>query len=509
MKGLLLLPLLAWSASLGAGAGTAGPQELAPLVLESDEVDGVRWWTVQGKAIPLERLLVQLARKSGRRLEGLDAGGRAALVTLDLHRRPLEQVLEYALGSVGLGYELDPERLAVLPPPAEPSREDLLDAAAVAWIRATTRFPVHTQAPVARLAQGEIAELRGLPVAANEHYQILLETFPSSRAAGEGLLRSGRIYERLGAWSEASMQFRELANRAEHPELHAQARLALARCLVELGSPESARFLLDTLDAQHPTGDPLERTQRLVVRAQTLNALGRFLEALQLLDGSARELDALAAQDVLRVRARSLEGVGMPGEAGRAWLLVAAGTSGAERTAALEEAARLALADGDELGVLFLHREAAPEERTQALEESVREARVRLGLEERRAAAGSAAPELEQRVVAAEASLEAGELDRASRAFQGLFAQRRTFDEALAARVTVGWARCLAAQDGLAAAIELLGAERGGLAALEARRRLDLGAARLFEEHQRYDLAVEAYRGVYGDPAQPPQEDPR
>ncbi len=488
----LFAALLAAALCLSARRPTA--EDGAPLVVEAESIDGARWWTVRGKDVPLDRLLLQVARKAGFRLEGLLAAQHDALVSVDLRRRPLDQVLEVVLGSLGLAHDFEADRLIVMPADAGSTSEELLDAATAAWSRAANRFPTHPRAVAARLAQGEIAELRGLLVAADDLYRSVITTFPGSSEAAEALLRSGRIHERLGEWSEASMRFRELASLPGHDEFHAPARLELARCLLELGNPESARFLLDTLDSEYPTADGVEQTERLLVRAQVPNALGRPMEALRLLDASARALDPLAGQHMLRVRAQSLEGVGMPGEAGRAWLLFADKAGAAERTRALEEAARLALVSGDELGVLFIHKEAEPEARTARMLGYWHEARQRLGLEARHSAG---AADVVERIEAGEDLLESGEAQRAATLFEALLALRGTLDEEPSARITAGWARCLEARGDLEAAIDVLRRARPEYATLEARRRLDLAAAGLFEKHERFDLSVEAYRGIY------------
>ena len=466
-----------------------------PLAVSFETIDGMRWWTVQARNVPVELFLSEVARRSGRRVEGLEATSRSALVTASLERRPIDHVLEYVLGSIGLDFQLRRDAITVLQPGAKATREEALARASAAWLRVTSRFPDYHAAPSARLAQGEIAELAGHLVAANEHYQTLIENYPASKSVDEAYMRSARLLERMESWNEASMQYRTLANRPS--EYRASAHLGLARCAIELGNPESARHLVDALEVDFPTTDPVEETERLLVRAQALNALDRHMEALRALDKAAPELDPLASREAWRIRAQSLEGVGLPAESARAWLLFSREAEDAERGVALREAVRLSLEAGDELGAIFVCKEAERVGLKDAVADPWREARKRLGLDPAPASDSLEPLEIGERLALAEGWSLEGRPNRACEAFDALFRQRDALDENQAARVTVGWAHCVERDEGLEKAVAILAEARGRLLTLEARSLLDVGAARTFERHGMFEEAVQAYAGRY------------
>ncbi len=172
---------------------------------------------------------------------------------------------------------------------------------------------------------------------------------------------------------------------------------------------------------------------------------------------------------------------------------MAADASGSEEVLAFEHAARLSLEDQDELAVLFVIRQAGLAGVT-GLERFGREARRRLGFE--------LAPEtpVVERVAQAEAWLDDQDFDRAATVFESLFLARGALAQETSARVCVGWARCVEHAAGLDAAIEILASVRPSLESLEARRLVDVGAAALFERNNRFEDAIEAYRGRYVQP---------
>ena len=170
----------------------------APLSVTVTTEGGAQWCSVRASNVTLARVLEHVARKTGRLIEGLDARHAGALVTVDLARRPVEHVLEYVLGSVGLRSQLRRDTLTILPEISDDiDSNDLLVLATAAWLRALTRYPGHASAPFARLALGEIAELRSMLGAAHEHYQTLIETYPDSTSVAEAHMRSGRILKHV------------------------------------------------------------------------------------------------------------------------------------------------------------------------------------------------------------------------------------------------------------------------------------------------------------------------
>lgn len=498
MKLLLAFLPLALSASPQRNLG--GLQEVDALsssrmIIESRLEDGLQWWTVRVHQVPVDRFLYQLGNRASMSIEGLATLSLNALVTVDLQDRPLEHVLEFALGSVGLNYQLRRDTIEILQDEDDViPAGDAMTRASLAWLAATTRFPDHASAPVARLAQGEIAELRGDLSTAQSLYLSIPADYPESLSAIEATMRGGRALARMQRWSEASTQFRSLTKDPDAAEYHAGARLEIARCAVHLGDPQSALYVLESLDDDYPTTDLVERTGRLIVRAMALNAMGRYTEAMRELDAAGSQLDPLGGSDAFLVRAEALEGLQLHVEAGQAWIQYSREVEGPERTRALREAARLALDGGDEMGALFVWREADRIGLGPELEDLRQEARRRLGLTE------DIVPEdvaVTDRVTLAEGWLDAGAVERATPVFESLYLGRSALAPEEAVRVTIGWARCIEARQSLSSAIRVLAEARPNAPAIELKARLDVAAADLFEKHGRYDEAIDAYKGSY------------
>jgi len=478
-----VIPLLFWLASASQDLSDS-PE------VEVEALEGRSWFTVHAQNASAERVLLELARASGRELE-LHVPLDSALLTIDLVRRPLEQVVEYALGSVGMHHEMRQDTIVVHPGTAQ-DVEGAFDLASAAWSRAALRFPDDPQAPVARLSQGEIAEWHGDLELARDRYLSLPRDYPKASEVAEATLRAGRISERLGQWGEASRLFRTLANLESAQEYQAIARLEWARAMIAQGESQAALQMLGVLDASHPAANPMEATARRLVRARALETRGFHMEALRELDLAEHDLDPLGRWESLEIRASALTGAGLHAEAGRAWLLYAQEARGTDRAFAYRQAAERALEAGDDLAVMFVAREATERSVEVDLSDLVRSARAGLGF-----ADVDPGESLAERIAAAEAALEEGALDRAEPAWEALFLARGALDEETSARIGVGWTRCVAARRGLGPAIALLVEERGNLHSAEARRIVDLGAAALFEEHGRFEDAIDAYEGRY------------
>jgi tetratricopeptide (TPR) repeat protein len=337
----------------------AGQIELEPALVELEHRAGVELWTVRARESSVSALLERVAELSGRAVDATSAVARAPLVTVALDRRPLDQVLEFALGSAGLRAEVTAEEIRVR---ADDGAGDTADQAAglaaEAWARAAARYPRHPAAATARLAQGELEELRGRNEAARSRYLDVLARDPASSASAEAYLRAGRIAAARGDWSEASEHFRALANLAGAGEYRAIARVELARTTLELGDAASALHILDALETSHPCSERTELTARALVRIEALLAAGRPQDALLELESRAAGFDALGARAVPALRARALQGADLSAEAARAWLLVAREEPGPARGEHYRTAARLAAQAGDPAAVLFVAREA-------------------------------------------------------------------------------------------------------------------------------------------------------
>lgn len=460
--------------------------------LAVETVDGRQWWSVSADDAPLSVVLDQIARRSGRRLEGTDAIDEGALVTIELVRRPLPQVLEYLTGTAGADFELRSDSI-VLSSTADASTEALMNEASAAWVRSLTRFPGHAQAPAARLAQGELAEARGDLSVARDHYETLVENYPAAEEVPEATLRSGLVLERLGQWSEASLRFRTLASLEGGAPYNVVSRLELARCSIELGDPQSGLHLVRALDANYPTTDADETATRELVRAQALIALERPMEALRAIEPLESSLSPAMRREAMRLRAQALDGVGLPADAARAWLFYGGEAGGEERVLALREAARLSLAADDELGVLFVCREAERFGLVEELGSYWHRARVRLGLEQEEPTGGDVA----MRLKSAEELLERDEVRQASTLLEPIFLARGALSPQNRLRVVLAWADSIERRFDVDQALRLLAQERTSFEDARSRAAVDASAARLLEREGLFDRAIEAYEGRY------------
>lgn len=474
----------------------ASAPEDARFQVEVTDGEGGQVCTIRAGKAPVDALMGELASQLDLRLVGFDSVARAALVDVVLDRRPVFEAVEAILGSVGLVAELRPGVLAVRPENTLGlSAEELTNRAMVAYLRALGRHPDHDAAAGARLAQGKVELRRGNAAAALAHFETLIESYKASPLVPEGLLCAGLALERLQLWNEAQEQFRALATWGGTNVFGAEARFELARCAIELGDNDRALSVLANLDASHPAEDAGEEGRRTLLRARALNGSGQSMHALRMLDQAERlGLEAEERHVALALRAEAFEALDLPGEASRAWLIHSRDAEGPDRVAALENAARLALADGDELGAIFVAEQARADGFGAALEPYAREARLRLGLDVQARPAGGT---IEDELTLADAWLRGGEAARAVKLLEPLYAKRSGLDEEARVGVAGALARGLEATRGLDAAIALLHRTRGELDLLESRQRLDLVAADLFEQHERFDDAIDAFQGRY------------
>lgn len=478
------------------GQAPAEASRFEPAIVKLERIDGRELWTVRARGSSVSALLNRVSELSGRSIDAGSSMALAPLVTISLERRPLEQVLEFALGSAGLLVEVDAESIHVRADQASrETPEQRAGLASAAWGRAAALHPNHPVAATARLAQGELEELGGRDDAARQRYLDLLVHAPTSAAAGEAYLRAGRLAAERSDWSEASEHFRALANLAGADEYRAVARVELARATLRLGDAEGALHILDALDVSHPCWERTELSARALVRIEALIEGQRFQDAVLAIEAHADDFDPLGARELPRLRARALEGAGLAEEASRAWLLVAREEAGARRISAYQAAARLAELSGDPLDVLFVAREAQAAGFGPCVAEAERRARAALGVEARRP---DTTPRGESRLLQAERWLEKHD-SRAGDEFELLFEAREDLDLSplSRARLTVGWLRCLVARGDVEAVVALARSERERLEAGEPRAFLDRGLATLLEEQGLFERAADAYQGEY------------
>jgi tetratricopeptide (TPR) repeat protein len=477
---------------LASGALRAAPSEERYQVRAS-EVDGEWRCSIYSDRALASEVLHALARQCGAEVEGLELLPRTARVDVDLRDRPVPQALEFVLGSLGLRLETRTDTWRARAMLRAPDAPDLLREEALAAYEAALReFPSAPDAAQALLHQGALELALGRPEAACKRFDDLVERFPYSAECAQALFRAGQACEALGEWDQAAGRFAELLRLERANDFERAARLELARCTVEIGSGERALAMLDALDGAEPPEDEAEVALRHLLRARALAATGAHASALAVL--GALESRALAPGqylETLELSARSLEGVGRSADAARRWLLLSQDATGAQRAHALEQAARLALEAGDEVGVLFIDKLAAAGADTEsATAAQVREARRRLGLETR-AVAFDGADRLER----AEELIALGRAREALEITSELELGEPRPSGAAYARLILVKARALDELQGVDAAISALSGALPLLADAEPRRQIYLLAGELLERAGRLDEAIDAYQG--------------
>jgi hypothetical protein len=460
-----------------------------------DDLDGVQTLTIHARGLSVREFSQETARRLNLRWVN-DAGeAEARSVSADIEQRPVRLALEWVYGSAGVAFELRNGILRTYTD--EPDREQLEQQALAAYSRALSRFG---EAPEADAARSEVLELehaRGNVTGALQHALILAEAGHTLAAQSAGRLQAGRLAEELGRWKEASDHFRALSLLDEsNADLQKIAREEMARCLVRLEDYDRARLVVASLDNAYPATTPAEREKRALLRGMAYSGAGSGAEALAALAEVRIELlPPDLRQDATRALAGALEADGRLGEAGKCWMLVSQTAQGDDRLHAIEQAARLALTDGDELGALLACSSVTVAEETTALRVYRDAARSRLGLErEARPEAQSSASE---RLTEFEHMLAAGRGREALVGLGDLLAEggRNAPEVLLSARLLR--VRALAQSAGLDAGLEAAREARGLALDEAARTRCDLCAADLLEAAGQYGRAADAYEGRY------------
>ena len=452
--------------------------------------------TVVAANLSIEALVLRIADRTSRRVEGIGLGGIPSLVTVELVDRPLLQVLEIILGSAGLTFELQPGVLRIIDAGTEPEDVDFLEARSLAhYLRATTQFPNHPLAADARLDQGELEESRGNFEAAFDHYQALVENFPYSERVPDAHLASGKVLERLGRYSEAHTQYLEVTRLPATDPRRNRARLALARVNLETSIPSVAVLMVRRLEEEEPTADLSVQSEHLILMATALERSELPLEALEVLDRLERLGGPVGhTADAMEVRARALEGLDLLEAASRAWLVVARERGGVASHAAYNRAADLVEQTGDSLAALFLAKEAAKAEPPLDLSPLVRRARLDLGLDVDLATADISPEErwdIVQRWMAED------RFDRADPELARLVTERSSLSEALASEVVLRYADRIYETRGLESALGALREARRDASTPAVRAIYDLRAGKLLEGERSYVRAAAAYEGEY------------
>ncbi len=474
--------------------------ELRPLQVEVTHDDGVDRATVVATNASVERVVQRLADLSNMRLTGFFADQPGtALITVDLRDRPLRQVLEYALGSVGLTYEIQGDLLTIVP--VESGDFEHLEARALAnYLRASRNFPKHEEAARARMSQAEIQVRSGNPTAAADNYRSLMEDYPLSPLVPDAHLAAGLVLEDLGRFEEAHKEYLELTRLPVDDKRRRDARLGLARCQLELSNPSFTILMLRNMEKNEPVTDRVERASRLLLEARALSRAGMHVETLEVLD----ELDRLGpetgvALEAMGVRAVALEGLNYVQPAARAWLAIARRLQGDERDAAYLRSAELTLAADQPLGVLMLAAELRSEGSSLDVASLEFRARLQLGLPIEN---DPALLTHEQRLVVAQADLQEGRTERARANLESLFSERSEVDDLLLTEVAVTLAdlrreSAPTRANGLEQAARTLADARQFVDSQVAATELDPVAAEMFEEARDFARAAAAWEGQY------------
>ncbi|MBL8801897.1 MAG: tetratricopeptide repeat protein [Planctomycetes bacterium] len=490
--------LLAAVLALGVGANQdSSPADGAPASavtrwsVKVEREDGEAFVTVRADQDPLLDVLREIAAQAELSIDGADASWRRTLVSADLRRRPLRQVLAFLLGSVGLRGEVRQGALHLRESmELAESVDSLREAAMASYLRVLRDFPEHPLADDAVHSQALIEEQRERYAAARANYESLIERYPSSELVPQSMFKSGTLLMREGAWQDAAQRLSDLLRLEREHEFEPRARLELAFCVAELGNFERALYMVDALESIEEAVDVDDERRRAHVRIKALAGLGQGREALALLDEVDRRLGfATTKRESLALRASASESAGLRDEAARAWLSYGRLADGAERAKAYSRAARLALDSGDELAALFVAQLAKRE--GLELPELTREARQRLALDE----ADLASATTVQRLARAERLYSSGLRGEALKALQAIEPLTPALSPEDQLRFQRVYAQTLAAELDVDAAISFLRTALPTVQDPQARKELYLLAADLLEQAGRVADAIEAYRG--------------
>ena len=452
-------------------------------------IDEEQWVTIRTQDAPLRPLLEELGERTGVRFFGTERIPLSVLVSADLERRSLRQVVSWILGSVGLRADrrLDTFALHV----DADNRDDLLTQARTEYLRTLREFPNHPLADRTLFGQGLLEEDRGQSVAARAHYDTLVETYPESSLVDDALKRTAELFEQDRDWPMAAQKWAQLLRLEEETpyEVHAYEQLALSTAL--MGDAERTIHMLEALEQIAPAEDAESAQRRLYIRARGLLGQRRYSRCLEAL----AEADAYPRTDAQRLtshelRAGALNGLEEFGAASRSWLAYCELAEGKDLAHGLERAAANALLAGDELAVLFIEKLAQERGLDQAVLEQAGDARQHLDLVSPRLS-GQVDSE---RLVRAERLLAAGLTAEAAPLLADILPNIEHLEAEERARLVLAHGRALGSAD-VDAAIAFFRSELPALATAQQRTQVYLLAAELLEAQGRDDEAIDAYQG--------------
>lgn len=475
------------------------PQNRAEIVITVENQD--TYCDIQARDYPVHKLMERLCQKlGGRELRGFEDIDDSPLISVYLQHRPLNQAVDYILGSAGMTGTVTTRAIDVrneLPP--FPDGESTRDAARIAYLKALRFFPDSPEAPQARMELARIALEQGQPELAVDHYTLLLQDYPSSRLADEASMRAGRLLVELEDWGGAEPLFEQIANREIAPggedqlPIIAEARREYARCALRRGEHRRALFMLRGLENSIPPMDRADRATRLFLLARAELGVGNHDDCLRYLDQAQRVGRGVIGEfEGMDVRAGAMELAGQKVEAAMGWLHFSREKSMEIKREALVRAAKLALSiEGEELAVLFLHRHAEEEGVGSALLPYANEARSRLGLDAASYVGGTPSMRLNR----AEQLLIAGLEAEAADLLAGLGIEVWTLSTKERLRFALAYAPLVEVRENVDNAITLLRDVARTLESVENRSPLYLLAGEIYERNSRFDEAADAYGG--------------
>lgn len=487
---------------LGLVLGCALPMTSAQLPLDSmlaiEELDGETWCTVEGSGVLITELIEELADRLELTVIGLAEIPADARADLYLQDRRVSEVLSYVLGRVGMRAERRSNRLTItseLREDDQDEREQLLELAALAYLRVTRKFPDHPEVPRILLEQARISRSLVRQATARSQFEELVNRFPFADVTPTALYELGQLLMEIGDYGSAAQELAELLRFERGTETEKDARLQLAHCRAELGQYEDALLILQALDSKTPPRSREDRQERAYSRARFLIGLERPEEALESLDraDSFGITDGRIRRIALRLRAQALEGLERPAEASRAWLTYHTEVEGSDRGYALARAADNALACGrgeDLLAVVFIAHLAEDSDLREATAEQLLEARRRLGLGE------PTAGQAPQRALVVAAELIAtGHHAEALVHLENARGSRHALSQRQTLELTRLYATSLAEEQDIDQAAAFLRLELEEFEESRERKEIYLIAADLFNQHGRWTAEIEALQG--------------
>lgn len=467
--------------------------------------------TLHAKNLPANEVLDGLCDALGRRLRWTEEIDNIPNVTVHLVDGYPNDVLRTVIGAAGLRVRLTSDQVEVSKEfGAFAKREELLFASEAAYTMALRRFPNNPARVAAREALAEMSIAENRLDRAVEHYGYLIEEFRVARDQSlaiapellefipEALVRSGRLQVELRRWDAARESFQLLADIGDlSPHSYfPEALRELARCQCELGDPKKALYQVRALSSnpEFAPKDDMDRARRLLVEARALILTEEPVSALRLLDQcAALHQISFKNYEVMELRAKALEKSGRPAEAAQAWLGFYYDVKlDDERRKALVNAANLSLTSGDEVAVMMIHEMAKEHGWGSDIQPALNLARARLSIDSTNFMAGSTA----ERLLRAEDLHTSGLNGQARQVLEGLYEVHLALGQSEKIRLAFAYAKVLDQLEGVDSAIKVLRVIAATLETQEARTRLYLLAAEIYETHEMFDQAIDAYAGT-------------